>query len=374
MNKLDKKQSGNTPENWDELRPEALLFATEVCMMDRDTKVIRIGDSGGYGALAGTVFGFVLVIMLLGLFQIIDNIQTPNQITYTDFSPWKTNRIKSVTMVNIGPATPPKPAVVAAPPKPPVATAPPEPKPVVETAKTEATAKAEEEAAAKAEEEAAKAEAAAKAEEEAAKAEAAAKAEEEAANKAEAAAKAEEEAAKAEAAAKAEEEAAKAEAAAKAEEEAAKAEAAAKAEEEAAKVEAAAKAEEEAAKAEAAAKAATAVNHEAAIVNAVTGWANAWSNQNIDTYINSYASDFKPKQYKSRQYWEDQRRKRLSRPSRINIQLSNIQVSLAEDGNATVTFVQIYKSPSFTDQVRKTLILKQESGSWKISSETAKPL
>jgi len=343
MNKLDKKQSGNTPENWDELRPEALLFATEVCMMDRDTKVIRIGDSGGYGALAGTVFGFVLVIMLLGLFQIIDNIQTPNQITYTDFSPWKTNRIKSVTMVNIGPATPPKPAVVAAPPKPPVATAPPEPKPVVETAKTEATAKAEEEAA-KAEEEAAKAEAAAKAEEEAAKAEAAAKAEEEAA--------------KAEAAAKAEEETAKAEAAAKAEEEAAT------------KAEAAAKAEEEAAKAEAAA----AVNHEAAIVNAVTGWANAWSNQKVDAYINSYASDFKPKQYKSRQYWEDQRRKRLARPSSINIQLSNIQVNLTEDGNATVTFVQIYKSPSFTDQVRKTLLLKQESGSWKISSETAKPL
>ena len=304
MNRLDKKHS-STPKNWDKFRPETLLFATEVCMMDRDTKVIS-GDNGGFGALAGAVVGFAIVLMLFGLFQTIDNIQPPNQITYRSLNPWKLNRIKPVTVINLGPTTPAKPAVAATPPKPLTPSAPPpKPKQPVETAKTE-------EAAAKA-----------KAEAEAAKAE------EEAAAKAKAEAEAEAEA---------------------------------KAEEEAA------------AKAKAEAEASAAENHETNILNAVTSWANAWSTQKIDDYINSYASDFKPKQYKSREYWEAQRRKRLSRPSSINIQLSNIQINLTEDGNATVTFIQIYKSPSFTDQVRKTLVLKQESGIWKINSETAKQL
>ncbi|MFC1602567.1 hypothetical protein ACFL3U_03255 [Pseudomonadota bacterium] len=284
MNRLDKKHS-STPKNWDKFRPETLLFATEVCMMDRDTKVIS-GDNGGFGALAGAVVGFAIVLMLFGLFQPIDNIQPPNQITYRSLNPWKLNRIKPVTVINLGPTTPAKPAVAATPPKPLTPSAPPpKPKQPVETAKTE-------EAAAKA----------------------------------------------------------------KAEAEAAKAE------------------EEAAAKAKAEAEASAAENHETNILNAVTSWANAWSTQKIDDYINSYASDFKPKQYKSREYWEAQRRKRLSRPSSINIQLSNIQINLTEDGNATVTFIQIYKSPSFTDQVRKTLVLKQESGIWKINSETAKQL
>jgi len=360
MNKPDKKHNSGTPDNWDEFQPETLLFATEVCMMDRDTKVIGAGGNGGYGALAGAIFGFIIAAVLLGLFQIIDDIQAPPQDTYRDYAPWKSARINPVTHVAIGPPTPKPAAVVAAPPKPPAA----KPAAISEPKKQAA------EQAAKAKEEAAKkAEAKAKAAEEAAKAEAEAKAAEEAA-KAEAKAKAAEEAAKAEAKAKAAEEAAKAEAEAKAAEEAAKAEAEAKAAEEAATE---AKAAEEAAKARAA-KEAAAINHEADILNAVKSWANAWSDQKVDAYINSYTATFKPPQYKSRKYWEAQRRKRLAKPSSISIQLSNIQISLAEDGAATVTFVQIYKSPTFSDSVRKTLVLRLESGSWKISSETSEKL
>ncbi len=339
--------------------------------MNRDIKVIRGGGDNGYGTLAGTVAGFIVAALLLGLFQFIDHIQAPPQNTFKDYAPWKSTRIAPVTQVAVGPPTPPKPAVIAAPQKPPA----PKPEAVKETPKAEEAAKAKAEAeaakkAARAEEEARAAEAAAKAEEEAQAAEAAAKAEEEA-QAAKAAAKAEEEARAAEAAAKAEEEARAAEAAAKAEEEARAAEAAAKAEEEARAAEAAAKAEEEARVKGAALSAA---NHRADILNAVESWASAWSDQRIDAYIDSYTADFKPQQYRSREYWEAQRRKRLARPSSISIQLSNIQTSLAEDGTAIVTFVQVYKSPTFSDSVRKTLVLRQESGSWKISSETSKKL
>ncbi len=409
MNKLDKKHNGDIPGNWDGFRPETLLFATEVCMMNGDTKVIRGGDDGGHGSLAGAVAGFAIVTLLLVLFQFIDRIQAPPQSTYKDYAPWKSTRIAPVTRVAIGPPTPPKPAPVAAPPSPPV-TAP-------NTGAAEAAARAEEEAraaeaaaraeeearaaeaAARAEEEARAAEAAARAEEEARAAEAAARAEEEAKKAAEAAARAEEEARAAEAAARAEEEAKKAaEAAARAEEEARAAEAAARAEEEARAAEAAARAEEEARAAEAAARAeeeakkaaeaaaraeeearaaaaAKAEKDRADVLNAVKNWANAWSDQRVDAYINSYTADFKPPQYRSRAYWEAQRRKRLSTPSSISVQLSNIQVHLAEDGQeATVTFIQVYKSPIFSDSVRKTLILKRESGGWKISSETSRKL
>ncbi len=307
--------------------------------MNRDIKVIGGEGDDGYGTLAGTVAGFIVVALLLGMFQFIDHIQAPPQNTFKDYAPWKSTRIAPVTQVAVGPPTPQKPAVIAAPQKPPV----PKPEATKETPKVEEVAKAEEEARA---------------------AEAAAKAEEEA-RAAEAAAKAEEEARAAEAAAKAEEEARAAEAAARAEEEARAAEAAARAEEEARAAEAAAKAEEEAR---------AAANHRAEILNAVESWASAWSDQRIDAYIDSYTADFKPQQYKSREYWEAQRRKRLARPSSISIQLSNIQTSLAEDGTAIVTFVQVYKSPIFSDSVRKTLVLRQESGRWKISSETSKKL
>ncbi len=308
MNTSDKKHNSHTPDNWDEFRPETLLFATEVCMMNRNTKVIGAEDNGGYGSLAGTVVGFIVMALLLGLFQFIDHIQAPPQNTFKDYAPWKSIRIAPVTQVAIGPPTPPKPAVVAAPPKPPV------PKPEVTKEKPKAIEATE--------------------------------------------AKVETEARAAEAAAKAEEEARAAEAAAKAEEEARAAEAAAKAEEEARIKEAELAAE----------------NHRADILNAVKSWAKAWSDQRVDAYIDSYTTDFKPLQYKNREYWEAQRRKRLSKPSSISIQLSNIQISLAEDGTATATFVQIYKSPTFSDNVRKTLILRQESGGWKISSETSKKL
>ena len=282
MNTSDKKHNSHTPDNWDGFRPETLLFATEICMMNRDTKVIGAEDNAGYGSLAGTVVGFIIIALLLGLFQFIDRIQAPAQNTFKDYAPWKSIRIAPVTQVAIGPPTPPKPAVVAAPPKPPV------PKPEVTKEKPKVVEAAE-----------------------------------------------------------------------------------TKVGVEARAAEAAARAEEEARIKEAELAAA---NHRAEILNAVKNWAKAWADQRVDAYIDSYTSDFKPRQYKKREYWEAQRRKRLSKPSSINIQLSNIQVSLAEDGTATVTFVQIYRSPIFSDNVRKTLILKQESGGWKISSETSKKL
>ena len=356
MNKLDKKQTSSTPENWEEFRPETLLFATEVCMMDRDTEIIRVGDTGGWGALAGAIVGFIIAGLLLASFQIIDTIQTPPQNTFKDFAPWKSTRISPVTQVAIGPAMKPqKPAVVAPPPK------PPEPKPVVveEASKAEAEAKAAEEAA--------QAAAEAKAAKEADQAAAKAKATEEAAQAA-AEAKAAAEAAQAAAEVKVAEEAAQAAAKAKAAEEARAAE-----EAKAAQAAAEAKAAEEAEAAQIAAKA-KAAQAKIDIINAVKSWADAWSGQKVDIYINSYASDFKPQQYKSHKYWEAQRRKRLSKPSSISVQLSNIQTSLAEDGTATVTFVQIYKSPTFSDNVRKTLQLKLESDSWKINNETSKKL
>ncbi|MCF6356124.1 MAG: nuclear transport factor 2 family protein [Candidatus Polarisedimenticolaceae bacterium] len=334
MNTSDKKHNSHTPDNWDEFRPETLLFATEICMMNRDTKVIGAEDNGGYGSLAGTIVGFIIMALLLGLFQFIDQIQAPPQNTFKDYAPWKSTRIAPVTQVAVGPPTPSKPAVVAAPPKPPA----PKPEEIQERPKTEEATKTKVEAEAGA---------------------------------AEAAARAEQEAKAAEEAARAEQEAKAAEEAARAEQEAKAAEEAARAEEEARAAEAAARAKEEARIKEAELAAA---NHRADILNTVKSWAKAWSDQRVDEYIDSYTADFKPQQYKNREYWEAQRRKRLSKPSSISIQLSNIQVSLAKDGTATATFVQIYKSPTFSDNVRKTLILRQESGGWKISSETSKKL
>ena len=108
---------------------------------------------------------------------------------------------------------------------------------------------------------------------------------------------------------------------------------------------------------------------EVTIHNAVISWAAAWSNQDVNAYLDHYATNFTPSRKMNRSAWEKQRRERLQRPASINVQLSDIEITLTEDGSASATFAQTYKSPRYSDQVRKRLSLVQEEDGWKISLE-----
>lgn len=108
---------------------------------------------------------------------------------------------------------------------------------------------------------------------------------------------------------------------------------------------------------------------ERAVIDAVQAWANAWSAQNVDRYLDSYAKEFKTPAGESRKQWEATRRERISRPSKISVKLSNIQVRMEGDSNAKVTFRQAYKATGLDANSNKTLVMVKQGGQWLIQQE-----
>ena len=71
----------------------------------------------------------------------------------------------------------------------------------------------------------------------------------------------------------------------------------------------------------------------------------------------------------NRNDWEARRRSRILRPSWIRLTVGPITASRIEEGLVTATFLQTYTTATYSDQVKKTLILAREQGGWKIVHE-----
>jgi len=107
----------------------------------------------------------------------------------------------------------------------------------------------------------------------------------------------------------------------------------------------------------------------AEILNAVNGWAEAWSKKDADAYLAYYAKDFKTPGGEARDSWEKTRRARISAPKSISVSLASPKVTMNEADRATVTFQQNYKSDVLKSNSRKTLTLIRADGGWKILEE-----
>lgn len=112
------------------------------------------------------------------------------------------------------------------------------------------------------------------------------------------------------------------------------------------------------------------VNSQEAISAAVNKWAKAWSAKNVDQYLASYGASFKPSKGMSRQDWEQQRRERISKPSKISVELSNIKIE-SDDASAKVKFKQSYRADGKPIRTAKTLLMKRDGDSWYIVEEIA---
>lgn len=102
---------------------------------------------------------------------------------------------------------------------------------------------------------------------------------------------------------------------------------------------------------------------------AVLNWATAWSNKDINDYIDSYTSNYSHKADKSHTDWVTLRRQRLSAPKYIKVDLSQINVQRLSNTSALVDFFQRYESNTIKDTIRKALVLVIEDGRWKIDKE-----
>ena len=107
-----------------------------------------------------------------------------------------------------------------------------------------------------------------------------------------------------------------------------------------------------------------------AITTAVNKWAQAWSSKNLDQYFASYGASFRPAKGQSRQAWEQQRRERITRPSKISVELSNIKIE-SDDSTAKVKFRQSYRADGKPIRTSKTLLMKRDGDNWYIQEEIA---
>lgn len=108
----------------------------------------------------------------------------------------------------------------------------------------------------------------------------------------------------------------------------------------------------------------------AEVLKSVQAWSAAWSARNVRGYLAAYTPDYKP-QGMSRKAWEKQRLERIGKPRVIEVELSEVNVSVQDDSHATVTFAQRYRSDLYRDNTRKTLQLEKVGDAWLIVSEQA---
>lgn len=105
------------------------------------------------------------------------------------------------------------------------------------------------------------------------------------------------------------------------------------------------------------------------VLKAVHEWVSAWSSKNANKYLAMYAKNFKTPNDEARSSWEQQRRERISKPQAIVVSISNAKVKLVDDNNATVSFIQSYRSGALKSTTRKTLEMTMSNGKWQILSE-----
>jgi len=114
-----------------------------------------------------------------------------------------------------------------------------------------------------------------------------------------------------------------------------------------------------------------AINDSQSIVNAINKWAGAWSEKNVDAYLESYDASFKTPDGQSRKSWEEVRRERISKPGKIEVSTSNINVHMDDNTHARASFKQSYHSGNLSQKTSKTLIFVLTNNKWLIEQEKA---
>jgi len=100
-------------------------------------------------------------------------------------------------------------------------------------------------------------------------------------------------------------------------------------------------------------------------------WAKAWSDKDVDRYIGFYAPTFIPGKGMSLSSWQEQRRKRISAPRSISIEILEPNVIMLENNKARVRFIQKYRSNTYQDTTRKAIEMIHMDGSWRFVREQA---
>jgi len=109
-------------------------------------------------------------------------------------------------------------------------------------------------------------------------------------------------------------------------------------------------------------------NQETRLIESVKSWAQAWSDKDFVAYTSFYTPQYRAK-FESHQQWLEQRRKRITRPGTINVEISDIQIKWRSEKRAFIDFKQAFDSPRYSDRVKKRLGFNLVGSEWKITEE-----
>jgi tetratricopeptide (TPR) repeat protein len=108
------------------------------------------------------------------------------------------------------------------------------------------------------------------------------------------------------------------------------------------------------------------------VLKSVNQWLKAWAANDVAGYLAHYAPDFKTPKGEARDDWEAQRKARIAKPRRIQVEIESPKVVFNDSGRVTVTFRQHYRSdvvkPTSTT---KTLVMVKTGDKWLIQQEKA---
>jgi len=114
---------------------------------------------------------------------------------------------------------------------------------------------------------------------------------------------------------------------------------------------------------------AAATQNRAEVLKAVNDWAKAWSQNDVDGYLAHYSADFQTPKGVQRGEWEAQRRTRIAKPRKIEVDIDSPKVTFSQANRVTVTFRQRYQSGGLKVTSTKTLVMVKSGEKWLIQQE-----
>jgi len=105
------------------------------------------------------------------------------------------------------------------------------------------------------------------------------------------------------------------------------------------------------------------------VLRSVNAWARAWASNDVPGYLSHYAADFQPPKGMSRSAWEAERKARIAKPRKIEVQIDAPKVRFDDKNRAVVTFRQHYKSGALDVSSNKTLVMVKNGDKWLIQQE-----
>ena len=105
------------------------------------------------------------------------------------------------------------------------------------------------------------------------------------------------------------------------------------------------------------------------VLRSVAGWARAWESNDVPGYLAYYAPDFQPPGKMSRNAWEAERKARVAKPRKIEVEVIAPKVTFDQKNRAVVTFKQHYRSGSLNVTGNKTLVMVKNGDKWLIQQE-----